>query len=265
MLRIVLLSARRIWAPRDCTLELPRWGPDRPAWRTRRGVRVALVLLVLLVIVPLALRASWSPRLREKAWAVFGAPADLPPLYEAYHDHELDVSRLAGDPPGAKYLYFDSHVRGVGWGNAMQELLLHSYLAYRAGRTFVWYNYTWSDDGSKWSYYKGKPIPSRIPLSALINGPIVGGPVFTDANAPAPVSIAQDHFNDICPESARKTIKNDDVMALLGHESTAGSLVEKWAEVLSTVDAKCVQVPRDSWAVFDIWCAPRSRPHRACS
>lgn len=77
---------------------------------------------------------------------------------------------------------------GAGWGNIMQELLLHAYTAYRLNRTsvplalysrlnadvpytrFVWYDYEWNPDGSRYTFYNGKRMPSRIPLSAFVQG-----------------------------------------------------------------------------------------------
>ena len=36
---------------------------------------------------------------------------------------------------------------------------------------FVWYNYTWNcDEGSRYSDYNGKMIPSRVPLSTMLSG-----------------------------------------------------------------------------------------------
>ena len=70
----------------------------------------------------------------------------------------------------------------------MQELLFNSYLAYSAGRqyvaasrirsliltpntsSFVFDNYTWNGDGSDYTDYNGKLIPSQIPHTAMIRG-----------------------------------------------------------------------------------------------
>lgn len=35
---------------------------------------------------------------------------------------------------------------------------------------FVWDEYIWNNDSSKYSQFNGKPIPSRIPLSTMIAG-----------------------------------------------------------------------------------------------
>lgn len=69
----------------------------------------------------------------------------------------------------------------------MEEMILDSYLAYAAQRAYVsltvlgtpkhslphryvFDNYTWDRYGPEISSWNGKPIPARIPLSALISG-----------------------------------------------------------------------------------------------
>lgn len=79
---------------------------------------------------------------------------------------------------------------GVGWGNAMQDLVMTAHLTYVTGRTYVSYpffidsnandmlvadryvfdDYVWNRDGIEYSRFNGKLIPSRIPRSALISG-----------------------------------------------------------------------------------------------
>ncbi|CCM02231.1 uncharacterized protein FIBRA_04311 [Fibroporia radiculosa] len=217
--------------------------------RLQRFMIIVLTLLSSVTILPIIETSLQS------LWAKTSTPStfsQMPPLYGAYHDHELEVSRQNGDPQGAKYLYFANHARGFGWGYNMQELLLHAYVAYRTNRTFVWYNYTWNDDGSKWTLYNNQPIPSRIPLSAILDGPAVGASVFTDAGAAQPVGIVEEHFYNICPESTRKKILNEDMIATLGREPTADTIVNEWVKVLSGANDKCVEVPRDALPVFDI-------------
>lgn len=86
----------------------------------------------------------------------------------------------------------------------MQDLLFNAQLAYSAGRayvflkknlmcifacllsqmlvacSFVFDNYTWSLDGTLYSDYNGKLIPSQIPLSALISGALHFGVAYAD-------------------------------------------------------------------------------------
>ncbi|PCH34412.1 hypothetical protein WOLCODRAFT_61697 [Wolfiporia cocos MD-104 SS10] len=141
-----------------------------------------------------------------------------------------------------------------GWGNVMQELLMNHYLAYRAGHSFVFDNFTWNDDGSLYSYFNGKPIPSRIPISAHIQGPTAGGVFITDPAAPR--AVMKEFFDEICPHPT--IIRNDDIIRSLGRESTAEVMIEKWVEVLRAIDDRCVEVARGSIfgsrdRLLDVW------------
>ena len=69
---------------------------------------------------------------------------------------------------------------------------MNALLAYRLNRTyahcpchqanvdrtsrcsFVYYNYTWRDDGTQFSRFNDKWIPSTIPLTALLAGKLHG-------------------------------------------------------------------------------------------
>ncbi|KAH9838460.1 uncharacterized protein C8Q71DRAFT_531289 [Rhodofomes roseus] len=135
----------------------------------------------------------------------------------------------------------------------MQELLLQALLAYRMKRTFVYYNYTWRDDGSTISYYNGKPIPSTIPLSALLQGPILGTPSVIDPSAAHPFAVTEDYYYRVCPENERKYIRTEEVSSLLGTTSTAGNMIEKWVEVFGELPAKCIEIPSDAPSNFDIF------------
>ncbi|KZT10756.1 uncharacterized protein LAESUDRAFT_721130 [Laetiporus sulphureus 93-53] len=177
----------------------------------------------------------------------------LPPLYSRYHQHELQMPQhnlSQADVQGTKYLWISNYIRGNGWGNVMQELLLNSYLAYRANRSFVFTNYTWTEGGPDFALYNLRPIPARIPLTALLGGPTVGAPML--AAPDAPLAVTKEFWDEVCPHAT--VIKDDDVVTSVdGSPTTAGMKVEKWLEKLRTTEDRCVEVPRDSWSIFDIW------------
>ncbi|KAF9803969.1 hypothetical protein IEO21_09507 [Rhodonia placenta] len=244
--------------------ELPRTNglhQNKPPFTrlTRRHFRFAVIALLVIAAVPLVLRLHAPLRRRFAGPAEpMGADAqedtsEKPPLYGEWHQYEQDISRRQHFPPNAKYLFTSTHTRGAGWGNAMQELIMHSYLAYRSGRTFTWYNYTWNDDGSDYTLYNGKHIPSRIPMSALLGGPIVGEPYHTDPTAPQPASISEQYYREICTESERRKIDNGDIVAQLGGGYSATALLDKWVEVMAETDARCVEIPYESVPLFDFW------------
>jgi hypothetical protein len=70
------------------------------------------------------------------------SPYDLdlppPPLYEqytAYQDSFPQHDKTLPSPEGssAKFVYFANQVRGAGWGNVMQQIVMNGQLAYASG------------------------------------------------------------------------------------------------------------------------------------
>ncbi|KAH8099844.1 hypothetical protein BXZ70DRAFT_222109 [Cristinia sonorae] len=177
----------------------------------------------------------------------------LPPLYEKYHERELSLPQHNPDLPlpegrHGKYLFSSAHPDGVGWGNFMQELVLDAYLAHKAGRAFVFDNYTWNRHGPEYSEFGGKLIPSRIPLSVLIAGPIVGG-AFPHGDS-SPRSVREEYFRRVCPEPAQ--INGKEIVDQYVFGSTT-VLIEKWLEKLQSVDNRCVEITQGTSAPFTEW------------
>ncbi|KZT66116.1 hypothetical protein DAEQUDRAFT_730613 [Daedalea quercina L-15889] len=135
----------------------------------------------------------------------------------------------------------------------MQEVLLHAYLAYRLNRTFVYYNYTWRDNGSQYTLYNGKPIPSQIPLSVLLQGPVLGAPSMTDPSAPHPFAVSEVYYRSVCPEDQRVYVRMEQVLSTMGRSASAGDVVDKWIEVYADFPDRCVQVPRDAYHNIDYY------------
>ncbi|PCH36116.1 hypothetical protein WOLCODRAFT_108243 [Wolfiporia cocos MD-104 SS10] len=178
----------------------------------------------------------------------------LPPLYSRFHEYErhLPQHSLSHSPENqeVRYIWMANYMRANGWGNVMEELLLNSFLAYRAGRSFVFTNFTWNEGVSDYSLYNLKPIPSRIPLTALIRGPTVGGEFPAGDNAP--LAVMKDFWDQVCP--GPKVIRDDDILSSFGDQvPTAETKIGKWLEVLNRTDDRCVEIPRESWVIFDIW------------
>ncbi|KAH9931877.1 uncharacterized protein B0H18DRAFT_871848 [Fomitopsis serialis] len=181
-------------------------------------------------------------------------PGSRAPLYDRFREYEMELSELTGDPPEAKYLFFANHVHGAGWGNIMQELLLHAYTAYRSNRTFVWYDNGWNTDGTKYTFYDGKRIPSRIHYQPSYKvWPLVGAQPRSNPSATRPFGISEDYFNVICPSHSRRKVAADQIFALIGHEPTAASVVDKMIDVVGAMPDKCVEVPKPSRNLFDVF------------
>ncbi|KAI0646357.1 hypothetical protein C8Q79DRAFT_1050023 [Trametes meyenii] len=203
----------------------------------RRRLRALLVVLGLLACAGAA----------ALAYYVFTIP--LPPLYSRFHEAELalpqhNVSLPFPEGREGKYLWIANHASKCGWGNAMQELFLNAYLAYRTERAFVFDNYTWSREQGDYSLYNLKPIPSRIPLTALIRGPIVGGPFPSKDGIPR--AVTPEYFCEVCPNRtiiASYTIRDQLV------DPSAGTLIRAWSERMAP--HHCVEVELSPPEVFD--------------
>ncbi|KZT01191.1 uncharacterized protein LAESUDRAFT_764010 [Laetiporus sulphureus 93-53] len=213
-----------------------------------RWAKIAAVVFLLIAVF--LIRRKWVRGL-ILPWSDEG----MPPLYSEYHAHELGLPqhRLDSDvqPAGAntKYLWVANHVWRSGWGNAMQEQLLNHYIAYRAGRSFVFGNYTWWRHGL-YSSWNGKPIPAQIPYSALIQGPTVGAPMRTDPTAP--LAVVKEFWDEVCPHPV--VVRSTDVVKMLGgRTTTAELLIDKWVEMLNSIESPCVEVKRSSPSTFDIY------------
>lgn len=229
------------------TQRTPHW----LRWHNRRYTRIAFFALVALAVLALFRTTSTAD--------IVPYVEDLPefhiypPLYEKYHARELQLPQHDPDLPlpegrEGKYIWMANHVHASGWGNAMQELLLNSYLAYGSGRSFVFDNYTWNRDGSDYTDYNGKLIPSRIPLSAIMSGPTIGGPF--PPGDPAPRAVTKEYFDEVCPHPT--VIHSDEVSSQLPGDSSAQMMFDKWIEKLRTAD-RCVEIDRDSLQIFSIW------------
>ncbi|KAI0747642.1 hypothetical protein C8Q80DRAFT_1120344 [Daedaleopsis nitida] len=188
--------------------------------------------------------------------------ARLPPLYSQYHEYELGLPQHhwhatphEGEP---KVFFMAGHNWGNGWGNVFQEIVMNAYVSYKSNRAFVFYNYTWSYDGD-YADYNGKPIPSRIPLSALVRARIrtlisvsVAGPIVGGAFPPglhSPPAIAEQYYREICTGRI-KYLNRDEVHKNLPARNMDATS-KRWVATLGALDDPCVEVTSDPGAPFD--------------
>jgi len=225
--------------------------PTRPSRRLVYFQAAAAAFVILVIALTSKIYANVSSGLPLYTFRTFDR---LPPLYSRFHAYELQLPQhdrnSTKETQEVKYLWIANHVRGVGWGNVMQELLLNHYLAYRAGRSFVFNNFTWDESDAPYSYFNafsGMPIPSRIPLSAIIRGPTVGASMTSDSQTP--LAVKKEYWDEICPNP--KTISNADIIASFDRPPTAKMLIERWAEVLRSTEDRCVETAKDASQIFD--------------
>ncbi|KAF8189958.1 hypothetical protein K438DRAFT_1592841 [Mycena galopus ATCC 62051] len=186
-------------------------------------------------------------------------PVDTPmPLYKEYHERERNLpqhnpSLAYPDGAHAKFLWADNHEWEFEWGDYMQEMLLNAYLAYAARRAYVFDNYTWERDGpeivSWYGYSMSTPtrMPARIPLSAFISGPIVGGRM---RDPEVPRAISREYYLSVCPESERVILDTRKIQDALHSDATVIQIVDRWVTELHSIQSPCVQLARDSPALF---------------
>ncbi|TFY81740.1 hypothetical protein EWM64_g2281 [Hericium alpestre] len=148
-----------------------------------------------------------------------------------------------------KYLFMANHVWGLGWGNVMQEQILNAHLAYTVKATYVFDNYTWdccSSDG--YSEYNGNLIPAYIPMTALIAGPIAGDPFTFKEHVPP--AVMKEYFDDIC--ETKTVISTDEVNGQISSASAA-TVVQAWADKISSIDNNCIEIMKGGNQIFDFW------------
>ncbi|OJT04353.1 hypothetical protein TRAPUB_4987 [Trametes pubescens] len=174
-----------------------------------------------------------------------------PPLFSRYHAALLRLPQHHWQnerpQPDEKFFFVAGHSSSAGWGNAMQELILNSYLAYKAGRSFVFANYTWTDDDSLYPDIDGKKFVSQIPYSVMIRGPSIGDPFPEGAHAPSAVS--REYFERICPR--KMNVSREVVQGGLSEPLNAEAITNAWLARLVNVHEPCVQTERDSGQLYD--------------
>lgn len=128
---------------------------------------------------------------------------------------------------------------------------MNALLSHTVNRAFVFDNYTWNPDGPDYSDYNGKLIPSRIPLSAIMSGPVIGAS--WPHGDPTPRSVTREYFKQVCPKPLfiHSTEINEDLR--LDSEVPASVIFDKWVDKLNSIDNPCVEITRDSYQLFEIW------------
>lgn len=115
--------------------------------------------------------------------------------------------------------------------------------------SFVFDNFTWNRDGSLYSDFNGKLIPSQIPLSALISGPLVGGPFLENDDQLR--AIARKYWHQICPEPV--TVWTYDVKKIINDDqATAATILKTWVDHLSTIEEPCLAIDGGVERIFDM-------------
>ncbi|KAJ4476188.1 hypothetical protein J3R30DRAFT_3704724 [Lentinula aciculospora] len=186
----------------------------------------------------------------------------LPPLFEAWKEYERTLSQHEKDDGTTKFVYMKNHVHASGWGNVLQEMILNTHLAYLSGRSFVFYNYTWDRSPSEYSSFNGKTIPSRVPVSTMLAGPMIGGsfdpsyladPFFTIDPSPQshPRAVSSEHYDHVCA-GQKKVIDTAIVRNAVASWDGKANL-EAWVKFLQALPDRCVEIDINAEHIFNIW------------
>jgi hypothetical protein len=104
-----------------------------------------------------------------------------------------------------------------------------------------------------WEWRYNRMIASRIPLSAFITGPTVGGP--WPPGDPAPRTVTDEYWDQVCPKDARRELYTETEEPKIGIQRgvTEGiEILEKWAKHLRDMPERCVYLSWWSARIFDI-------------
>ncbi|KAJ3815175.1 hypothetical protein EV368DRAFT_43923 [Lentinula lateritia] len=223
---------------------------------TKRYFRVLFLVIFSTTFLFLFLRLTSAPSfepLQQKG---------LPPLFEAWKEYERTLPQHAEDDGAIKFIYMKNHVFASGWGNALQEMILNTHLAYLSGRSFVFDNYTWDRSPSEYSTFNGKTILSRVPVSTMLAGPMIGGsfdpsyfvdPLFTidPSSQSHPRAVSSEFYERVC--AGKKKIVDSAVVrdAVANWDGKAN--LEAWVKHLKSLPNRCVEIDVKSEHIFNIW------------
>ncbi|EIW79008.1 hypothetical protein CONPUDRAFT_59208, partial [Coniophora puteana RWD-64-598 SS2] len=138
---------------------------------------------------------------------------------------------------------------GSGWGNIMQDYVMSALLAHVTNRSHVFNDYVWDKDHGPYSDFNGKAIPSRIPLTALAGGPMVGGnmpPGYT-----SPLAVSSGFFRKVCPNPAIVNVKDVNTHDMI-YSAPASSILETWIQTINSIDDPCIKLANKS-RLLTIW------------
>ncbi|KAJ7618484.1 hypothetical protein FB45DRAFT_981153 [Roridomyces roridus] len=123
-------------------------------------------------------------------------------------------------------------------------MIFNAYLAYASKRSYVFDNYTWYREGpDTFVDSDGTTRHARMPLSAFISGPMIGGAM---PNKDVPRAVSREHYLSVCPESNRTVIDTSSIQT-----GDVADIVAQWVKTLDAIDSPCVELASDSPVLFN--------------
>lgn len=90
-------------------------------------------------------------------------------------------------------------------------------------------------------------------------GPIVGSSFNPGGSTPRAVS--REYFQKVCPNATIIDSLSINEHLRLDPDVSASQIFDKWVEKLNSINDPCVEISRDSFQIFEIWCVQRSCFH----
>ncbi|KAJ6584427.1 hypothetical protein B0H19DRAFT_925036 [Mycena capillaripes] len=184
-----------------------------------------------------------------------------PPTYETLKKWEEDLPQHNLDLPfpegrTGRYVKFSNQMNFVGWNNCLNERLMNAHLAYMSKRAYVFSEYVWAGEHYPWPPAQQPAGGPRTPLSAIISGPMAGGP--WDEGDDAPRSISEHWFDVVCPKEERRLIPTTDVKPAVV-DASGDVIFAHWQKVLLEAPERCIEIVQPPYEVdnmpqvFDLW------------
>ncbi|KAF7337352.1 hypothetical protein MSAN_02261000 [Mycena sanguinolenta] len=201
-----------------------------PRSRRRWLLLFSVVLLILLVPkVRRALQVNYNYWVADGGrWHAYSGPPKYVALRRAVAalpQHDLSLPFPEGKT--GRYVKFSNHVGYLGWNNCFNEVLMNAHLAYISGRGYVFNEYEWAPEHYQWPKEKWVNFDPHTPLSAIVSGPVAGGPF--EPGDPAPRAISEHWF---------------EVPAVA--QATGSEVLAHWQQVLRDAPERCVEIIRES-------------------
>ncbi|KAF8325499.1 hypothetical protein F5887DRAFT_1202146 [Amanita rubescens] len=176
----------------------------------------------------------------------------LPPSFEKYREYERTLPQNNESLPlpegkDGMYLLIENYSTHVGWGNLLEELIMHAFLAYSSKRSLVLYDFIWDPNSPDYTLFNGKYIPSRLPISVTFAGPIAGGSMGPEYPG-IPRAVSREYFNRVC--SDKLIIDTDGLKWELQH-ATGAQITRAWVQKLDAIGHRCIVIPKESSHIYD--------------
>ncbi|KDQ18539.1 hypothetical protein BOTBODRAFT_28926 [Botryobasidium botryosum FD-172 SS1] len=173
----------------------------------------------------------------------------------ALPQHNLSLPFPEGQD--GRYVRFSTQTAELGYNNILQEILLLSHLAYLSNRAYVFRPFQWAMAHTPF-HVQGERRAPRVPLSALLGGPVTGDPWGPGETAPR--AITDEWWEVVCPPERRVQVDAVAIKHRFNDTKADGlTLMRKWAKLLGDTQASCVEIvpgsggSADVTQTFDFW------------